>query len=84
MSRQFHEYSLNVSTDYVVDSYKEIAPLLSTGNVEEARNLLLEKYRIGPQTRYSKRPVVVYWLKMMGELQRSFIVERRKGEKSGD
>ena len=84
MTRQFHEFSLNVSTDYVVDSYRDIVPLLSTGNVEKARNLLLEKYRIGPQTRYSKRPVVVYWLKMMGELQRSFIEERRKGEKSGD
>lgn len=82
MARQFFAYSLNVTTDCVVESYNKIAPLLSMGNVEEARKILFEKYRIGPQSVYSRLPVVVYWLKKLEELQRSFVEEKRKREKS--
>ena len=82
MERQFAGFHRKVTTNQALDSYADIAPLLSRGMVEDARTLLGEKYRIGPPTLFTKnRSVVACWLEKMGDLQYAFFKEERREER---
>lgn len=82
MKRRFAGFHRKVTTNQALDSYADIAPLLSRGMVDDARTLLGEKYRIGPPTLFTKnRSVVACWLEKMGDLQYAFFKEERREER---
>ena len=82
MKQQFAGFHRKVTTNQALDSYADIAPLLSRGMVDDARTLLGEKYRIGPPTLFTKnRSVVACWLEKMGDLQYAFFKEERREER---
>ncbi|MGN0911485.1 MAG: hypothetical protein ACI4NV_08755 [Thermoguttaceae bacterium] len=62
-------------TKTVMESYAEMKPLLAEGRVEEARDLLVAQYLIGPASRYSRdRPVVSFWIGQLCAVQVEYYV----------
>ncbi len=76
-------WSRRLHTCAVVDSYAEMEPLLTEGRIEEARELIINKYRVGPSSCFRRsRSVMSYWLDKMGNLQFRYYAERRQKTKS--
>lgn len=66
-------------TKLVEESYAETRPLLAEGRVEEARDLIAAKYRVGPITRYSRdRPIMGFWIGQMSKVQVEYYVARSR------
>ena len=63
----------------VEEAYAAMRPLLEEGRVEEARDMIVDKYRVGPATRYSRnRPVMSAWIKHMHNVQVEYYVARKR------
>lgn len=63
----------------VEEAYAAMRPLLEEGRVEEARDMIVDKYRVGPATRYTRnRPVMSAWIKHMHNVQVEYYVARKR------